>query len=437
MKRLLFKRLVEWKNSDSRKPLIIQGARQVGKTWIMKEFGKQHYKKTVYINFEEQQEAPRLFEKSLSANYLIEQLSLFAETDISKKATLIIFDEIQACPKALTSLKYFEEQRPDIHIVAAGSLLGVAVNKKSSFPVGKVDFETLYSLSFAEFLLADGNEILVDYLEKESCNKTISSVIHERLLEYYKRYLFVGGMPAAVQSWVAKHDSEEVRKIQDNIIIAYKKDFSKYATPEDAIRIGAIWNTIPMILAKENKKFKYKDISSSARSSTHRTAIDWLEKSGLIFLSLHLKIPKFPLSGYADSATFKIYFHDVGLLAAMLSISSKMILEKEALFSEYNGAFTENFVASELLRSKEDGLFYWTSKSDAEIDFILPVDNEIIPVEVKSGYSRHKKSLQSYDKKYHPDLLIRLSPREFVKSDTFLNIPLYEAGFWRKRICSS
>ncbi|HPS29235.1 MAG TPA: AAA family ATPase [bacterium] len=433
MKRTLMNELVKWKERSDRKPLLIQGARQVGKTWLIKEFGSRFYKNTVYLNFEETHELRKLFEKSLSADYLIEQISLFSGKDISKQGTLIVFDEIQTCAEALTSLKYFDEQRPDLHIISAGSLLGVSLSRKTPFPVGKVNFMTLYSLSFYEFISASGNEILADYLEIIS-EKTTSSVIHEQLLELFKKYLFTGGMPAVVKSWVESRDPEKVRSIQIEIIKAYQNDFSKYSSPFEAIKIAEVWKTIPSILAKENKKFKYSDITPSARSSTYRTAIEWLEKAGLINLSYCLKVPKFPLSGYADNSIFKTYFHDIGLLGAMLNVPSKMILEKDALFNEYNGAFVENFTASEFLRSGDEELFYWSSNSDAEIDFVSIFDGKIIPVEVKSGYSRRKKSLQSYNSKYSPQYLVRFSPREFDIADNFLNIPIYEAGLWKKRL---
>ena len=433
MKRSLMKELKKWKKKPDRKPLLIQGARQVGKTWLIKEFGKTMYEHMIYLNFEEQPDLQKLFEKSLSAQYLIEQISLYIGSDISKSETLIVFDEIQACTEALTSLKYFYEQRPELNIVAAGSLLGVSLRKRTPFPVGKVNFLTLHSLSFSEFISASGNEILSTHFVEISRKET-STVVHDQLLELFKRYLFTGGMPAVVKSWINEKAPEKVREIQMEIVKAYQNDFSKYSTASEAIKIGEVWKTIPSILSKENKKFKYKDITPSARASTYRTAIEWLEKAGLINLSYCLKTPKIPMSGYSDPSIFKTYFHDVGLLGAMLNVPSKMIIEKDALFSEYNGAFIENFTASELLRSGEEELFYWSSKSDAEIDFISLLDDNIVPIEVKSGYSRRKKSLQSYNKKYSPKYLIRISPREFDISDNFFNIPIYEAGSWKKRI---
>lgn len=433
MKRTLMKELVKWKDKPDRKPLLIQGARQVGKTWLIKEFGRLFYENTVYLNFEEKPEFRKLFERSLSADYLIEQISLFFGYDISKQGTLIVFDEIQTCAEALTSLKYFDEQRPDLHIISAGSLLGVSLSRKTPFPVGKVNFLTLHSLSFYEFISASGNEILADYLENIS-EKTTSSVVHDQLLELFRKYLFIGGMPEVVKSWVDSKDPQKVREIQSEIIKAYQNDFSKYSSSSEAIKIAEVWKTIPSILAKENKKFKYSDITPSARASTYRTAVEWLEKAGLINLSYCIKVPKLPLSGYADNAIFKIYFHDIGLLGAMINVPSKIILEKDALFNEYNGAFVENFTASEFLRSGDEELFYWSSNSDAEIDFVTIFDGIIIPVEVKSGYSKRKKSLQSYNAKYSPKHLIRFSPREFDAVDNFLNIPIYEAGFWKKRL---
>ncbi len=433
MKRLLLDKLLEWKQFKDRKPLILQGARQVGKTWILKEFSKQHYSNCFYFNFEENPGLVELFSKSLKTDFLIEQLSFFYGSNISVSDSLIIFDEIQVSPKALTSLKYFYDERPDLHIAAAGSLLGVSFGKSSSFPVGKVNFMTLYSMSLVEFLLAEDKKLLVDYLQKNDTQKSIASSVHEQLLNLYKKYLYVGGMPAVVKSWIADRDPKQVRFLQSEIIKAYEKDFSKYTAPADAIKISEVWKTIPAVLSKENKKFQYRNITPSARASSYRTAIEWLDKAGLIHLSYNIKTPKLPLSGYSDYSKFKIYFHDTGLLGCMLNLESRSIVNREALFSEYNGAFTENFTACELLRSGEDRLYYWSSKSDAEIDFIINI-NGVVPIEVKSGYSRHKKSLSAYGEKYNPNFLIRLSPREYVESGDFINIPLYEAAFIRGRI---
>lgn len=415
-------------------PLILQGARQVGKTWLLLEFGKTCYRKTFYFNFEETPALIQIFEGSLHADTLIEQLSLYYGEQIKQPDTLIIFDEIQAASRVLTSLKYFTEQHPELHIAAAGSLLGVSVGKEGGFPVGKVNFLTLYTLSFSEFILAEGEELLYSYLKKDDPQKYVSAPVHEKLLTLYKKYLYIGGLPAVVKSWISVRNPKKVRMLQKEILTAYEKDFSKYSSPSEAIKIGEVWNTIPAILAKEKKKYQYKEVNPKARSSTYRTVIEWLEKSGLIHLAYTLKTPQLPLSGYKDPSKFKIYFHDIGLLSAMLDVEPKIILEKEALFSIYNGAFVENFTACELLRSGESCLYYWTSKSDAEIDFITYTKGNIIPLEVKSGYSRKKKSLHVFDEKYHPVYLVRLSPREFKKDDRFVNIPLYETAYFACRL---
>ena len=428
------KQLIAWKKNKDRMPLILQGARQVGKTWLLLEFGKTCYSKTFYFNFEETPALIKIFEDSLHADMLLEQLSLFYGEQIAQPDSLIILDEIQAATRVLTSLKYFTEQRPELHIVTAGSLLGVSVGKEGGFPVGKVNFLTLYTLSFSEFILAEGENLLYTYLNKIDPVKKVSSPVHEKLLTLYKKYLYIGGLPAVVQSWISEKNPKQVRMIQREIITAYEKDFSKYTSSSDAIKVGEVWKTIPAILAKEKKKYQYKQVTPKARSSTYRTVIEWLEKSGLIHLAYALKTPQLPLSGYEDASKFKIYFHDIGLLSAMLDIEPKTILDKETLFNIYNGAFVENFVACELLRAGERSLHYWTSKSDAEIDFITHNKGNIIPLEVKSGYSKRKKSLHVYDEKYHPAYLVRLSPREFMKDARFVNIPLYETATFAYRL---
>ncbi|MEN8249750.1 MAG: ATP-binding protein [Bacteroidota bacterium] len=425
MKRSAYKHLLEWKNSNKRKPLVLQGARQVGKTYLVDMFGRAEYNDFIHLNFEQDKDLQSLFNQSLDPDVIINNLSLYIGRKINSVDTLIFFDEIQVAPEVLTSLKYFQEKAPQYHIIAAGSLLGVSVGKESSFPVGKVNFLTLFPMSFKEYLLALGEDLLARKLETIKSPQPLPDAVHNKLLKLQKMYLYLGGMPEVIQDYIEQHDIASVRSIQNEILEAYKRDFSKYTEKGQAIKTSEVWNSIPRQLAKENKKFKYSDVKKNARASMFDQAIEWLHKAGLIHIVNNVQTPKLPLSAYANYSKFKVYLHDVGLLAAELNISSDLIISPSALFSEYNGAFIENFIAQELRYYGYEKLFYWTSKSNAEVDFLLEGDNSIYPVEVKSGMNRNIKSLRSYADKYKPKLLIRISPRNFVQSDDFINIPIY------------
>ena len=425
MKRALYKNLLSWKNSDKRKPLLLQGARQVGKTWLINEFGKSEYTDYIYLNFEENPDLGRLFVGNKTPAKLIENMSLVVGRKIHAEDTLIFFDEIQIAPEALTSLKYFYEQAPEYHIIAAGSLLGVSVGKQSSFPVGKINFMTLYSMTFIEYLVAAGEKLLAEKLTSMDKPETLPEPVHNKLLEHLKIYLFLGGMPEVVQDYLNHRDIESVRQIQKEILEAYQRDFSKYAGADQAIKTSELWNSIPRQLAKENKKFKYSDVRKHSRSTTFEQTIEWLKKAGLITIVSNINTPKLPLSGYADYSKFKLFMHDTGLLAAMLNLSSRIIVQPSAIFSEYNGAFIENYVSQQLIAEGNRDLFYWTSKSEAEVDFILQIHDDVFPLEVKSGSSRNLKSLRSYAEKYHPKRIYRTSTRNFIQSGDFINIPLY------------
>ena len=424
MKRELFKQLVAWKNKPNRKPLLLQGARQVGKTYLINQFGKDEYKQFVSLNFEREPQLKTLFEGSLSAEQIIENIELFIGAKIDPQNALIFFDEIQVVPEAITSLKYFNEQKPEYNIIAAGSLLGVSVGKDRSFPVGKVNFMTLYPMSFSEYLIAFEEELLVNKLNTIDKIKPLPELLHDKLISYLKKYLFLGGMPEVIQSYKENGDIGLVREIQNEILESYKRDFSKYTDKSQAIKTSEVWNSIPNQLAKENKKFKYNDVSKNARSSLYESTIEWLKNAGLIYIVNNISAPKLPLSGYADRSKFIIYMMDTGLLVAMLNISSEIVLGSD-LFSEYNGAFIENFVASELIANGEKELYYWSSRSDAEVDYILQTDSNIIPLEVKSGSSTNIKSLRSYAGKYNPHIVLRTSPRNLIRSEDFINVPLY------------
>lgn len=425
MKRILYKKLTDWKNNPKRKPLLLQGARQVGKTYLIKEFAKNEYENLVYLNFEENKGLKSLFVQSLNAKTIIENIELYIGRKISFHNSIIFFDEIQIVPDALTSLKYFNEQLPEYHVISAGSLLGVSVGKQQSFPVGKVNFLNLYPMSFLEYLYAFDEDLLIEKLLKMNNVEMLPEIIHEKLIKYLMKYLFLGGMPEVLQTYLDTKDINLARKIQEEILEAYKRDFSKYTDRNQAIKTSELWLSIPYQLSKENKKFKYKDVRKNARASNFEQTIEWLRQAGLINIVYNLKIPKIPLAGYTDFSKFKIYLLDTGLLGAMLNLSSDIIIRPNDYFKEYNGAFIENYVASELTTNGYKDLFYWKSKNDAEVDYIIQHKNSIIPLEVKSGTSRNIKSLRSYEDKYNPKLIIRISPRNFIQDEKFINIPLY------------
>lgn len=426
MKRTLYNSLLDWKISKNRKPLLLQGARQVGKTYLINRFGKNEYSDYIYLNFEQNPDLKTLFAGDLNPENIVSNISLLIGRKIIPKDTLLFFDEIQAAPEAITSLKYFYEQAPEFHIISAGSLLGVSVGKQASFPVGKVNFMTMYPMSFIEYLNAFGGELLAENLMKIKIPEPIPDLLHEKLLNHLKMYLFLGGMPEVLQSYIDEKDIALARKIQNEILEAYQRDFSKYTDGSQAIKTSELWQSLPYQLSKENKKFKYSDVRKKARASTFEQTIEWLKKTGLIHLAYNISVPKIPVSGYADYSKFKVYLLDTGLLGAMLKLSSDIIIKPNELFSEYNGAFIENFIAQELLvGGGNKGLFYWTSKSEAEVDFILQMKDKIYPLEVKSGSSKNIKSLRSYADKYKPKTIFRTSPRNFAKDKDFINVPLY------------
>ena len=427
MNRSLYPYLLSWKQSTRRKPLLLQGARQVGKTWLVNEFGKNEYEQVVRLNFEKEEGLRTLFLDSLAPKNIIEKLSFYLGRKIQPHNTLLFWDEIQAVPEAVTSLKYFFEEASAYHIIAAGSLLGVSLGRKVSFPVGKVNYLTLYPLNFREFLEASGEALLVEMLESHSLHEPLNESIHNKLIGLFKLFLFLGGMPEVLQDYLLNKDIAQAREIQLEILEGYLRDFSKYTEGAQALKTNEVWESIPTQLARENKKFVFKEVRKNARLSTFEEAIEWLKKAGLIYPTYRLSTPKLPLIGYADRAKFKLYTLDSGLLGAMLRLTSDLVIHPSKLFTEYYGAFIENFVAHELSSIGFENLFYWASSSDAEVDFVISLGNEIIPVEVKSGMSRNIKSLRSYENRFNPQRIIRLSPRNFYADGTFLNIPLYAA----------
>jgi len=426
MKRDIYSKLVEWKNSKDRKPLILKGARQVGKTYILKEFGRKEYHSFAYFNFEEDPNLKSIFTGRLSPDYIFDKLSAYFQKKLTPEY-LIIFDEIQDCPAALTSLKYIYESAKEYHVIASGSYLGMKLGQNRSFPVGKVNHIELFPMSFFEFIEAAAKGMLRNMLEAKDNFEKLDEVFHVELLDLLKKYFFIGGMPGVVKKYISNGDYEEVRKTQKEILKDYESDFAKHTEKNIAIKMRAIWESIPAQLTKENKKFAFSDINSSARYREYIEPLILLKSSGYIHMSNRIKKPYLPLKAYAEENIFKLFFLDTGLLGAMLNISQKTIVEGNKYFDWYNGAFTENFVAQELIASGQEHLYYWTSggKAKAEIDFIIPYNEDILPLDVKAGSNRKAKSLRSYFEKYNPEILSRVSQLNFRKGNKYFDFPLY------------
>ena len=423
MKRYIMEELIKWKESKHRKPLILQGARQVGKTYILKEFGKQEYESIAYFNFEHDEHLQQLFQQTKDPKRILEQLSFVHGKAIVPEKTLIFFDEIQECPDALNSLKYFNEEANEYSVVAAGSLLGIRLSH-TSFPVGKVDFMTMYPMSFSEFLIADGLENLVEYMSGIQALEKIPNILFEQLTEKLKAYFIIGGMPEAVKAWVKEKDIERVNKIQSNILQSYESDFAKHVSAQEANKISLIWNSIPSQLAKENKKFLYQVIKEGARAREYEGALHWLNDANLIDKVYNVTKPDMPLKAYHDLSSFKIYMHDIGLLRRMADLDSKIVIEGNALFEEFKGALTENYVLNMLCNQLDKTPNYFTFDRN-EIDFIIQHKNQIIPIEVKAGKSSHHKSLTKYNQQRNPNISIRLSMDNIALDGNILNIPLF------------
>lgn len=424
MYRYAIEDLYKWKESKYRKPLIIEGARQVGKTWLMKEFGKQAYENTVYINFDANNQMSELFSADLNIERIMLGLELYVGHKINSENTLLIFDEIQEVPKALSSLKYFYENAPQYHIVCAGSLLGIALHSGTSFPVGKVDFLKLYPLSYKEFLKALGNEQFVDLLEKH--DYTMITSFKQTYIDALKQYYFVGGMPEAVLHFVENKDFNEVRGIQKRILNAYEQDFSKHAPNEIVPKIRMVWNSIPAQLAKENKKFIYGLVREGARAKDYETAIMWLCDCGLVHKVSRITTPHFPLKAYEDLKAFKLFLLDVGLLSCMTGIRQNILLDGNDMFVEFKGALTEQYVMQQLATISDISVYYYTNdRSSAEIDFLIDNGETVIPVEVKAEVNLKAKSLKTYYEKYQPKISVRTSMADYKKEDWLVNLPLY------------
>ena len=419
--------LIKWKNSKSRKPLIIRGARQVGKTWLMQEFGKNYYEKCAYINFDSNNRMEELFSTDFDIERIVQGLKIESGVNIEPENTLIIFDEIQEIPKALTSLKYFCENANKYHIVAAGSLLGVAMHEGTSFPVGKVDFMDLYPLSYEEFLEALGEKELVNFLKTQ--NMQLINIFSDKFNNYLKQYLFIGGMPEVVADYVQNKDFNAVRDKQTRLLEAYEQDFSKHAPNNIVPRIRQLWNNIPTQLAKENKKFIYGLVKQGARAREYEVALSWLIDCGLVYQINRVKDCKIPLVAYQDFNAFKLYLLDVGLLCAMAQINAQTIIDGNSIFVEFKGALTEQFVLTELKANTNVPIFYWSSETGiAEVDYIVQIGKNNVPIEVKSNENLQSKSLKNFVQKYNTKINIRTSMSNYRKEDWLINIPLYLIG---------
>ena len=432
MDRKIMNDLIKWKNDKNRKPLILRGARQVGKTYIIKQFGKENYDGIAYFNFDHDTELYNLFDNTKDPKRILEQLSFIYGKAIIPGKTLIVFDEIQECPNALNSLKYFEEEANEYHIISAGSLLGIRLSH-TSFPVGKVDFLDMYPMTFSEFLKADGCENLVEYMNSIKQIENIPDIFFDRLSEKLKAYFIIGGMPEAVNSWVEERDMEKVNKIQENILRAYESDFSKHTTNVEANRISIIWNSVPSQISKENKKFLYQVAKAGARAREYEGALNWLKDANVVYKTYNITKPNMPLISYNDLSAFKIYLNDVGLLRKMTDLDSKIVVEGNKLFEEFKGALTENYVIQTL---SSIGLqpYYFTFDNRYEIDFMIQYKNEIIPIEVKSSENINSTSLKVYNEKYKPAIRIRFSMKNLNKDDNLINIPLFMVEYIDKII---
>lgn len=424
MYRMAMEQLQKWKTKKRRKPLIIRGARQVGKTWLMKEFGASEYKSAVYINFDSNERMKALFECSLEVERLITGLELYAGHKIDPESTLLIFDEVQEVPRALTSLKYFNEDAPQYQIVCAGSLLGVALHQGTSFPVGKVEFLDLYPLSFFEFMIAMDKERYVELLRKGDFD--MATAFKQDYIELLKHYYYVGGMPEAVQAFADNRDFNEVREIQRRILEAYEQDFSKHAPNEAVPRIRMLWNSIPAQLAKENKKFIYGLIKEGSRAKEYELAMLWLTDCGLVHKVHRVTTPSLQLKAYEDLKAFKLFLVDVGLLSCMVGLRQDVLLDGNELFKEFKGALTEQYVLQQLKTIKGLNIYYWTAdRGTAEVDFVIDNGSEVIPVEVKAEVNLQAKSLKVYRDKFQPKLSIRTSMADYKREDWLLNLPLW------------
>jgi predicted AAA+ superfamily ATPase len=421
MYRKTIQQLLDWKQNKCRKPLILEGARQTGKTYILQQFGKEHYQNVAYINMENaSDELKQLFDGSISPGRIVQQLELMFGFSILPEKTLLIFDEVQEIPRALTSLKYFCENAPEYNVAASGSLLGIFLHPGASFPVGKVDFLKMQPMDFEEFLIANGEQRLVDFAKE---NADDLKFLTEKLYDYFKYYFVTGGMPEVVQSWITEKNIEKVEKIQDSILQTYIRDFSKHTKEPESIRIKQVFDSLPDQFAKKNDKFIYGAIREGARAREYELAIEWLLAAGIARRVNLVKCgDKLPLRAYSERSSFKLYFIDVGLFRHFAKIPTSVVLDKTAIFDEFNGLLAEQYILQELTDYE---LFYWTSGAQAEVDFVTQMESKIVPIEVKSGLNVRAQSLKVYREQYKPELSIRFSLLPLENNNGLLNIPLY------------
>ena len=418
--------LEKWKNRTDRKPLLIRGARQVGKTWLMQEFGRTHYANTAYVNFDDNERMAALFQGDMSIQRIVTALQIETNTLISPEDTLLIFDEVQEVPRALTSLKYFNENAPQYSIIAAGSMLGVALHQGTSFPVGKVELLDLYPLSFTEFLEAIGSSQYAQMLTGDEPDMQMITAFKGRYIDALRQYYYIGGMPEAVAAFVNRRDYTEVRRIQSRILSAYDQDFSKHAPNEIVPRIRMLWNSVPAQLARENRKFVYGRIREGARAREFELAMQWLIDCGLIHKINRVTKPDMPLMAYSDLSSFKLFLLDVGLTSAKSDLDLKPIIEGNRIFEEFKGALTEQYVLQQLLSDCGVRPYYWTAeRATAEVDFLFRYGNDIIPLEVKGAENLKAKSLRQYYDRYSPQSAIRASMSDFRRESWLVNLPLY------------
>ncbi|MCL2068178.1 MAG: AAA family ATPase [Treponema sp.] len=423
MQRDITEKLVLWKNKSDRKPLIIYGVRQVGKTWLMREFGGSHYKQTAYISFDNNERAKSVFNRDFDIGRIIRALSIETEVNINPADTLIIFDEIQECPGALTSLKYFHEDAPEYHIIAAGSLLGVISLEGTGFPVGKVDQLSLYPMTFLEFLKAVDNRY-VQIIQNSDFPQL--SVFHNAIIDLMQQYFFIGGMPAAVKNYAGTKNFSEVREIQNGILSSYYADFAKHIPSVTIAKVRTIWDSVPVQLAKENKRFLYSDMKQGSRGREYESALQWLKDTGLVKMLNRASLPRMPLIAYQELPIFKLYMPDIGLLSARTGLSPKAYVGSDT-FTHYKGVLAEQFALQELLAANDVvPVYYWAAdKNNAEIEFVIQYENEIVPVEVKSGKNVKSESLKLYKKLFSPKITIRTSLNEYSCNNGNYDIPLY------------
>jgi len=430
MRRDIHKDLLEWKNSDDRKPLLLQGVRQCGKTYALKEFGKNNYDDVAYFTFEKNPLLHKVFQGDLDPQRLVEDLRLMREKKIEPGRTLIIFDEIQFCNRALTSLKFFCEDAPEYHVACAGSLLGVMLSKPYSFPVGKVDRLKMYPMTFKEFLLANSEDLLVEHIEENCPPRTHSEVVASKLAKYLDQFFLIGGMPAAVASWIEKKDIGKVNKILGTIIEDYKDDFAKHA-PESVAKLTLIWNSIPLQLAKENRKFVFGHVKEGARAKDLEDALEWLVDAGLVYKVKKVDSPKMPLSMFVDNMSFKVYLADIGILRKMARVRPSFIFSEDKEHDIFRGAIMENYALNEIIPQIEDVPYYWKSNAGAEVDFVAQIGDAEVPIEVKAG-SNKSKSLMKFIEIYDPKVAVTTSPRRNVSS-VVRHIPPYI--LWKLKDC--